>query len=83
VNSTHHQGILQPAEPFIATARSPDGLVEAMELKPDFVPRMPYLLAVQFHPERLVQKGGCYPAIFRSFVAACQKSRRGKKRMPS
>jgi len=81
VNSTHHQGVLQPADPFIATAQSRDGLVEAMELKPDFAPGMPYLLAVQFHPERLVQKGGCYPAIFRSFVVACRKPRAGKRRI--
>jgi putative glutamine amidotransferase len=72
VNSTHHQAIVQPAEPFIATARSRDGIVEVMELKPDLAASMPFLLAVQFHPERLVQKGGCYSAIFRSFVAACQ-----------
>ena len=71
VNSTHHQGIMQPADPFIATARSRDGVVEAMELKPDFA-SMPFLLGVQFHPERLVQKGRCYSAIFGSFVAACQ-----------
>ncbi len=35
VNSTHHQGVLEPAEPFTATARSRDGIVEAMELKPE------------------------------------------------
>ena len=33
VNSSHHQAIVQPAEPFVATARSRDGIVEAMELK--------------------------------------------------
>ena len=35
VNSTHHQAVLEPAEPFVATARSRDGMVEAMELKPE------------------------------------------------
>ncbi len=83
VNSTHHQGVVQPADPFIATARSQDGLVEAMELKPDSVASMPFLLGVQFHPERLVQKGGCYSAIFRSFVAACQNRSVGKIRKQS
>ena len=80
VNSTHHQAILQPAEPFIATARSRDGIVEAMELNPKSDVRLPFLLAVQFHPERLVEKGECYRAIFRSFAAACQKYARTKRR---
>ncbi len=73
VNSTHHQAIMEPVEPFITTARSRDGLVEAMELRPDLSASMPFLLGVQFHPERLVQKGGCYLSIFRSFVAASRK----------
>lgn len=72
VNSTHHQVILEPVDPFIATARSKDGLVEAMELKPEFAAKMPFLLGVQFHPERLVEKGDAYRKIFRTFVAACQ-----------
>jgi putative glutamine amidotransferase len=80
VNSTHHQAIARLAELFIATARSGDGLVEAIELRPDMAARMPFLLGVQFHPERLVQKGGCYRAIFRTFVAACQKTPAKKKK---
>jgi PleD family two-component response regulator len=58
VNSSHHQAVLEPAEPLVATARSSDGIVEAMELKPDAARRMPFLLSVQFHPERLVEKRG-------------------------
>jgi putative glutamine amidotransferase len=72
VNSTHHQAIAQPAEPFVASAYSRDGLVEAMELRPDLAGGWPFLLGVQFHPERLQEKGCCYRAIFRAFVAACQ-----------
>jgi putative glutamine amidotransferase len=72
VNSTHHQGFQEPAGPFAATARSRDGLVEAMELKPEMSAAMPFLLAVQFHPERLLPKGSSYLNIFRSFVAACR-----------
>ena len=77
-NSTHHQAIAEPADPFVATARSRDGLVEAMELRPDMAAEMPFLLSVQFHPERLVQKGEAYRAIFKTFVAACRKSAAGK-----
>lgn len=72
VNSTHHQAVAEPAEPFIATARSPDGLVEAMELRPDLAARMPFLLGVQFHPERLLGKGVCFRRIFSAFVRSCK-----------
>ena len=76
VNSTHHQAVVQPAEPLVASARSRDGLVEALELHPILAARMPFLLAVQFHPERLVQKGESYRRIFKAFVAGCKKSSR-------
>jgi putative glutamine amidotransferase len=78
VNSTHHQAVLHPAEPFTATARSSDGIVEAMELKPAWAARMPFLLSVQFHPERLVRKHARYRAIFQTFVAACGKNQKKK-----
>jgi putative glutamine amidotransferase len=73
VNSSHHQAVLQPAEPLVATARSSDGIVEAMELRPDAARRMPYLLSVQFHPERLTEKHAGHRAIFRSFTQACNR----------
>jgi len=73
VNSTHHQGVWEPAEPFDATARSSDGVVEVMELKSECRAMLPFLLSVQFHPERLVQKHVRYRAIFEKFVTACAK----------
>jgi len=73
VNSTHHQAVLEPAGPFAATARSADGIVEAMELKPECAGMLPFMLSLQFHPERLVQKHARYRAIFETFVAACAK----------
>src|SRR5882724_9531574 len=48
VNSTHHQAVLQPASPFVATGVSSDGIVEVMELKKK---SLPFFLSVQFHPE--------------------------------
>ena len=71
VNSTHHQAVLEPAGPFVATARSSDGIVEAMELKSELSGTLPFLLSVQFHPERLVQKHKRYRAIFETFVTTC------------
>jgi putative glutamine amidotransferase len=76
VNSSHHQAVLEPAEPFVAVARTPDGIVEAMELKPGASPLLPFLLSVQFHPERLTERHAEHRAIFRRFVQACvQKSK--------
>jgi putative glutamine amidotransferase len=73
VNSSHHQAVLKPAEPLMAVARTRDGIVEAMELKPDASKRMPFLLSVQFHPERLAEKFAEHCAIFRSFIQACNR----------
>jgi putative glutamine amidotransferase len=47
-NSLHHQGVEQVAPSLVALGRSPDGLVEAVEL-----PGNPFGLAVQWHPEWL------------------------------
>lgn len=73
VNSSHHQAVLKPAEPLLATARSRDGIVEAMELKPEASKRMPFLLSVQFHPERLAERHAEHRAIFRRFIRACAR----------
>jgi putative glutamine amidotransferase len=71
VNSSHHQAVLKPAEPLMATARSSDGIVEAMELKPGMARQMPFMLSVQFHPERLAERCTEHRAIFLKFVRAC------------
>ena len=73
VNSSHHQAVLKPAEPLMATARSADGIVEAMELKPEAARRMPFMLSVQFHPERLTEHYAEHRAIFLRFVQACAR----------
>jgi putative glutamine amidotransferase len=71
VNSSHHQAVLRPAEPLVVVARSRDGIIEAMELNPDAARRMPFLLSVQFHPERLTERFAGHCAIFRRFIQAC------------
>jgi putative glutamine amidotransferase len=71
VNSSHHQAVVRTAEPLTATARARDGIVEAMELKPEAKNLLPFLLSVQFHPERLTQKHAEHRAIFSRFIAAC------------
>ncbi len=69
VNSTHHQSVGRLAKPLRITGKSSDGVVEAMELKNDGL--LPYLLSVQFHPERLVNRYREFQPIFRSFVCSC------------
>jgi putative glutamine amidotransferase len=78
VNSSHHQAVRTPSGPFVVTAASSDGLVEAMELGPDAGVRPPFLLSVQFHPERLTDRHVEHRAIFKAFVAACTRNRKAR-----
>ena len=48
VNSFHHQSVARPAPGFLVSARSPDGIVEAIERE-----EVPFCLGVQWHPERM------------------------------
>jgi len=70
VNSSHHQAIGELAEPLAATARSSDGVIEAMEWKPGAA-SLPFFLAVQFHPERLYARHPEHLRLFQTFVRAC------------
>jgi len=73
VNSTHHQAIGEVAPPLRAVAKSSDGVIEALELKnPE---NAPFLLSVQFHPERLLDKSGIFGHMFNGFVEACARWR--------
>jgi putative glutamine amidotransferase len=72
VNSSHHQAVLEPSEMLTAVAKADDGIVEAMEWKPEAARRMPFLLSVQFHPERLAERHAEHRAIFSVFVEACK-----------
>jgi putative glutamine amidotransferase len=76
VNSSHHQAVVEPAEPLTAVARTRDGIVEAMELKPHAARLMPFLLSVQFHPERLTERHAGHRAIFNRFIQACASKRK-------
>jgi putative glutamine amidotransferase len=71
VNSTHHQAVGKVAPPLTVTAASEDGVVEGMELKPKAAHWLPFLLSVQFHPERLEDRYKEHREIFRAFAAAC------------
>lgn len=62
VNSLHHQGIERVAANLEVSAVSPDGLVEAIQLK-----NHPFGLGVQWHPEWL-PGSPAHQAIFNAFV---------------
>ncbi len=51
VNSSHHQSVDRPADGLRVSARSPDGVIEALEWTDQ--PGRPFVLAVQWHPERI------------------------------
>lgn len=66
VNSLHHQGLKDIAPALRAAGRSPDGLVEVVELTDH-----PYAIAVQWHPEWLTDQ----PAMQRLFSSFVEASR--------
>ncbi|MBX3744991.1 MAG: gamma-glutamyl-gamma-aminobutyrate hydrolase family protein [Verrucomicrobiae bacterium] len=68
VNSTHHQAAGRVAPPLRVSARSPDGVIEALELVSDAAGALPFLLAVQFHPERLYDRFPVHARLFLHFV---------------
>ena len=64
VNSFHHQAVKVQAPGIRIMANAPDGIVEGYETD--------QVLAVQFHPEQLVQKDSNWLAFFRYFIGRLQ-----------
>lgn len=73
VNSFHHQSVKDPAPGFAVTARSSDGVVEAIEH-----PRKRFVVAVQWHPERMVDRHPAQRRLFEALVAAAKSARTAK-----
>lgn len=68
VNSAHHQAIKDVGDGFVVTARSPDGVIEAIEN-----PSKDFVLGVQYHPERMIQTAECREhrgKLFTAFIDA-------------
>ncbi len=70
VNSSHHQAVGRIAPPLRATALSADGVVEALEWTPAEAAPSAFVLAVQFHPERLIRRQPAFLKLFRGFIRA-------------
>lgn len=52
VNSFHHQAVIEPGDKFRVTAKSPDGVIEAIESR-----EFKSIMGVQWHPECLETDG--------------------------
>jgi putative glutamine amidotransferase len=70
VNSSHHQSALEPGRGLRVTALASDGVVEALEGTADDH----WVIAVQWHPERMVEDDAFAQSIFRALTAAARKS---------
>lgn len=68
VNSEHHQAIKDLGRGLRVTAKSADGIIEAIESVND-----KFLMAVQFHPEAMAQKHDEYVSLFKRFIERCSK----------
>ncbi len=70
VNSLHHQGVRAAGRGQRVVARSADGLIEAIEAEPEFGAPAPFLLGVQWHPEK--QREPFSDRLFTAFVDAAR-----------
>ena len=67
VNSRHGEGIFQTPPLVTASARSEDGLAEALEIPPH-----PFAVGVQWHQEDFLEADHPGNGIFSAFVSACR-----------
>jgi putative glutamine amidotransferase len=70
VNSYHHQGIKSLADALTVSARSSDGVIEAVESR-DFSER--WLMGVQWHPEGMRDTSFEHRNLFEAHVCAAER----------
>ena len=70
VNSYHHQGVKDLAGDLIASARSSDGVVEAVESR-NFSDR--WLVSVQWHPEKMRDSTPEHRSLFEAHFCAAER----------
>ena len=66
VNSVHHQAVKDLGEGAIVCAKAPDGIVEGIYMPGKKV------LAVQWHPEMLLEKSDEMLCLFQHFIEDCR-----------
>jgi putative glutamine amidotransferase len=74
VNSLHHQAVAEVGARHRVVARCPDGVVEAIEAKPETAG---FEIGVQWHPEKLDAPES--EALFEAFVAACRERAQNRR----
>jgi putative glutamine amidotransferase len=74
VNTAHVEAIVSVKPPVRISARSSDGVVEAIEL-----PQHRFAIGVQWHPEFFIAEAGPHLALFQALVAAA----RGEQAAPA
>ena len=67
VNSRHHQSVGRPGKGLVVSARSADGVIEAVE-----APASRFCIGVQWHPENFWQTGE-FRSLFEEFVQAAKE----------
>lgn len=65
-NSSHHQAIDKVGKGLIASAKTSDGIIEGLELA-----GYPFLLSVQWHPERIFNRAHSR-RLFEAFISAAR-----------
>lgn len=75
VNSFHHQAVKKLGEGLKVTARTADGIIEAMEGTGDV-----FIIGFQFHPERLRLEDPVFENLFKRFINEAGKVK--NKRVP-
>jgi putative glutamine amidotransferase len=80
VNSSHHQAVAMPGAGLRIVARcSEDSVIEALEGEPvENSEGAPFVLAVQWHPERSFDASAASRHLFRAFVDAAVRHRAGQ-----
>jgi putative glutamine amidotransferase len=66
VNSTHHQAVHRLGEGLVSVGVSEDGVIEAIEGQGDA-----FLLAVQWHPEKMTERSPQMQRLFHALIRAC------------
>jgi gamma-glutamyl-gamma-aminobutyrate hydrolase PuuD len=68
VNSYHHQGIRELASRFRPMAHADDGLIEGY-----YDPDAPFVVGLQFHPERMLKEYAGNLKVWKAFAAAAKR----------